>query len=173
MAYKRKWVTRQEAARMIGCDPQTVSNYIAAGILTGRKSGKGITMVATETIGNGVERFKSTRGMGMVKKPDNPHTKLALVVQWNNDEYIMNHNISIPQYYVTPLRETDEDSIEDINIALEDAENFDNIEILVFTNPKEYMATARMYRSFSAYFITRKDLFNEQSKKPNRYGKSY
>jgi hypothetical protein len=161
MAYKRKWVTRKEAAKIIGCDPQTVSNYIAEGTLTGRKSGKGITMVATATIGDAVERFKTTRTMGRVKKPDNPHTKLALVVQWNDGECIMNHDICIPQYYVTPLRETEDDSVEDIKVALEDAEKFDNVEILVFTDPKEYEATARMYRRFSAIFIPKKDLFKE------------
>ena len=85
----------------------------------------------------------------------------------------MNHNISIPQYYVTRLIVTDDESVEDIMVALEDSGNFDNVEVLVFTNHEEYTETARMYRSFSAYFITKKDLFNEQSKNPNRYGKSY
>lgn len=162
MAYKRKWVTRHEAARMIGCEPQTVSNYIADGTLTGRKRRDGIVMVSAETIGIGAERFRKSQGMGRVKKPCNPRTKLALAVQWNDGDCVMNHNICLPQYYVTPLRETDEDSIEDMMVALEEAARFDHSEIHVFTDPGEYTATARMYRRFSAHFIPKKEIFNEQ-----------
>jgi len=147
---------------MIGCDPQTVSNYIADGTLIGRKSGKGIVMVSTATIRNGTEKFRRTKSMGRTKKREDSSMGFSIAVQWNDDDCIMNRNVCIPQYYVTLLRETDEDDIQDIMVALEEADKpFDNIEIHTFDTIKEYTAYINVYKALSALFISRKSIFNK------------